>query len=213
MPKSSGGRGVYRLFIHAERASEKSACGGLFRRGCAVRLLRRAAAGVRNVCAQGRKLPARPAKPGDTNALWRAAALQTSDGWCGRLAPGWRARRCGEPRFLRQKGARNARAQRDRGRPAPMPRAVGAGGCGGASGWGCGERGPAVCAAACDEPRFLCPLDTRNACAQRNRGRPAPMPRRERTQPRKGARNAGPRPQRSGALPRHGGGRRASLLP
>ena len=43
-------------------------------------------------------------------------------------------------------------------------------------GW-CGERGPAVCAAACDEPRFLCPLDTRNACAQRNRGRPAPMAR------------------------------------
>ena len=26
---------------------------------------------VRNVCAQGRKLPARPAKPGDTNTLWR----------------------------------------------------------------------------------------------------------------------------------------------
>ena len=86
-----------------------------------------AAAGVRNVCAQGRKLPARPAKPGDTNALWRAAALQTSDGWCGREAPGWRARRCGEARFLRQKGARNARAQRDRGRPALMARAVGAG--------------------------------------------------------------------------------------
>ena len=27
---------------------------------------------LRNVCAQGRKLPARPAKPGDTNPLWRA---------------------------------------------------------------------------------------------------------------------------------------------
>ena len=87
-------------------------------------------------------------------------------------------------------------------------------------GW-CEERGPAVCAAACDEPRFLCPLDTRNACAQRNRSRPAPMPRavgaatrlprRERTQPRKSTRNA--LQTQSGALPRHGEGHRASLLP
>ena len=115
------------VYTRAERASKKSACGGLFRRVAPLPSRppsedSRAGSGVRNVCAQRRKLPARPAKPGDTNALWRAAALQTSDGWCGREAPRWRARRCDEPRFLRQKGARNACAQRNRSRPAPMPR-------------------------------------------------------------------------------------------
>ena len=78
-------RGTTRLKT-LKSAAEKLGCADLFRRGCAVRLLRRrltpparrAADGVRNVCAVGRKLPARPAKPGDTNALWRAAALQTS---------------------------------------------------------------------------------------------------------------------------------------
>ena len=120
------------VYTRAERASKKSACGGLFRRVAPLPSRppsedSRAGSGVRNVCAQRRKLPARPAKPGDTNALWRAAALQTSDGWCGREAPGWRARRCGEPRFLCPLDTRNACAQRNRGRPALMARAVGAG--------------------------------------------------------------------------------------
>ena len=73
--------------LKRSRARRKSSAAPIFFAGsCAVRLLRRrltpparrAADGVRNVCAVGRKLPARPAKPGDTNALWRAAALQTS---------------------------------------------------------------------------------------------------------------------------------------
>ena len=59
-------RGTTRLKT-LTRSSEKLGCADLFRRGCAVRLLRRrltpparrAADGVRNVCAVGRKLPAR----------------------------------------------------------------------------------------------------------------------------------------------------------
>ena len=79
---------------------------------------------VRNVCAWGRKLPARPAEAGRYDFTWRAAALQTSDGWCGREARRWsvpggtcRVSCGGRPR-------RNACARRARGRPAPMARGV-----------------------------------------------------------------------------------------
>ena len=168
MPKSSGGRGVYRLFIHAERAAKKSACGGLFRRGCAVRLLRRRLcrrhlANI-GVLRAGRAQPLyllTPAGRFGPSAQVPTGHTLPSGASGGRrkvalLAQGCRIRRA--CRRIRNT-ARRARE------PSEPP-----------DGW-CGERGPAVCAAACDEPRFLCPLDTRNACAQRNRGRPAPMPR------------------------------------
>ena len=192
------------VYIARGAASEKLAVGELFRRGCAVRLLRRrlcrrhlANIGVlRADRAQPLYLLTPPSRFGPSAQVPTGHALLSGASGGRRkvalLAQGCRIRRA--CRRIRNT-ARRARE------PSEPP-----------DGW-CGERGPAVCAAACDEPRFLCPLDTRNACAQRNRGRPAPMPRRERTQPRKSTRNAGPRPQRSGALPRHGGGRRASLLP
>ena len=47
-------------------------------------------------------------------------------GWCGERGPAWGAAGCGEARSLRLSGARNACAQRGRGRTAPMARAVGA---------------------------------------------------------------------------------------
>ena len=49
------------------------------------------------------------------------------DGWCEERGPACGAAGCGEARFLRLSGARNACAQRGRGRAASMARAAGAG--------------------------------------------------------------------------------------
>lgn len=74
-------RGTTRLKT-LTRSSEKLGCADLFRRGVAPSAYFAAGSpggGRRKECLRlGRKLPARPAKPGDTIALWRAAALQTS---------------------------------------------------------------------------------------------------------------------------------------
>ena len=99
-------------------ASKKLAVGDLFRRGCAASLSP-SFGGLpggkrRKECLRPwRKLPARPAKPGDTNAFGGAARpLRTSRRLVRARGPAARGGGCSEARFLRRKGARNAHAVR-----------------------------------------------------------------------------------------------------
>ena len=109
-------RGTTRLKT-LTRSSEKLGCADLFRRGVAPSAYFAAGSpggGRRKECLRlWRKLPARLAKPGDTIALWRAAALQTSR-WGAKgaervftfVCAGYRGRAVGDwPRERRDGGA------------------------------------------------------------------------------------------------------------
>ena len=154
------------VYTRAERASKKSACGGLFRRVAPLPSRppsedSRAGSGVRNVCAQRRKLPARPAPEGSVSPGCCAKRKATRR-WGAKRAEGGQR----PPRRLSDRGkpgdTNTARRARE---PSEPP-----------DGW-CRERASPVCAAACHKPRFLRQKGARNACALRNRGRPALMAR------------------------------------
>ena len=74
---------------------------------------------LRNVCAQGRKPPARPAKPGDTNALWRACGPSKPPGKS--LSAVWAA--CGPPLFCvsEKKGEKRPKTLQKEKKPIGRP--------------------------------------------------------------------------------------------
>ena len=116
----------------------------------------------------------------DSECIRRAREpSEPPDGWCEERGPACGAAGCGEARFLRHSGARNAcagwGAGEDRthgasGGRGDAPAAAGEGACGGGFAGRERARGPAARGGGCSEARFLRRKGARNAHAVRGAG-------------------------------------------